>query len=110
MPCSFCKNMVRFMHVLLDTPVAKREPSGYDDVYSVGTQSGHYGRKSGRPTVRPHFSMTGRVLLVCKRTIFYFWESVNFMLHIGRARHPGPGKCFLTLVSCLLSLSMWVVG
>ena len=28
-----------------------------------------------------------------------------WMLHNGRARHPGPGKCFLLLVSCRSSLS-----
>ena len=34
-----------------------------------------------------------------------------WMLHIGRAENPGPGKrFFLLLVSCRLSLSTWVGG
>ena len=41
------------------------------------------------------FSTTGwRVLLGGKRTffIYFFGELVIWMLHIGRAWHPGPGK------------------
>ena len=33
-----------------------------------------------------------RVFLFNKRTIFFLGWLVIWMLHIGRARHPGPGK------------------
>ena len=32
----------------------------------------------------------GRLFLVSKRTLI-FWGVIRWMLHIGRARHPGPG-------------------
>ena len=51
------------------------------------------GRKAGRFTVRPQFPPVAKcVFQVSKRTLYFFWEVVVWMLHIGRARHPGPGK------------------
>ena len=32
----------------------------------------------------------GCEFLVSKRTTFFFWGLAVWMLHIGRARHPGP--------------------
>ena len=55
--------------------------------------SGHFGRnnwqKNRKTTLSPLFR---RVFLVNKRTLFFFRELVIWMLHIDRARHPGPGK------------------
>ena len=33
----------------------------------------------------------GRFFLVSTRTFYFFWVVIRWMLHIGRARHPGPG-------------------
>ena len=35
-------------------------------------------------------SQVGCEFLASKKTIFFFWGLVVWMLHIGRARHPGP--------------------
>ena len=54
---------------------------------------GHVGGRAGKITVRPQFPPRVKcVFLVSKRTLYFFWEMVVWMLHIGRARHPGPGK------------------
>ena len=34
--------------------------------------------------------LVGCGFLVSKRTIFFFWGLVIWMLYVGRARHPGP--------------------
>ena len=78
--------------------VTKREPThGYNDAYSVGTPNWacwvKSGQKNRKTTVSP---MVRRVFLVNKRTIFFFWWLVLWMLHFGRARHPGLGKRHLT--------------
>ena len=40
--------------------------------------------------------MFRRVLRVNKRTIFFLWGLVMWMLHFGWARHAGPGtECIL---------------
>ena len=47
---------VSFISVLLSMLVAKWEPTPcYRDAYLVGTPSGHFGRKTGRNTIRPRF-------------------------------------------------------
>ena len=77
-----------YFWILLDMLVAKREPTPcYRDASSVGTLNGHAGGIAGKSTVRPRF-------LPCS----------------SRARHPGPGKRHVTLVSCRLSLLSWVGG
>ena len=59
--------------------------------------NGHTGRKAGKNTIRPRFllvadPLSGRFFLVCRRTIYFFGRVVVWMLHIGRARHLGPGQ------------------
>ena len=39
----------------------------------------------------------GRFFLVSKRTIYFFWGVLLWVLYIGRARHPGPGPRVFTL-------------
>ena len=58
---------------------------------------GHMGGSAGKIIVRPQFHPLLKVFfLVSKRTLYIFWEVVVWMLHIGRARHPGPGRrCFI---------------
>ena len=46
-----------------------------------------------KTTISPLFR---HVFLVNKRTLFFFGGLVIWMLHIGRARHPGPGKRYFT--------------
>ena len=36
-------------------------------------------------------TLFGRFFLVSKRTFYFFWGVICWMLHIGRARHPGLG-------------------
>ena len=91
---AFFQGMVFLLDLLLDMLVAKREPAPcYHDAYSVGIPKGAYGGKSGqihfKTTVSPRDKC---VFLVSKRTLYFFWGVVVWMLHIGRARHPGPGK------------------
>ena len=72
--------------------VAKWEPTPcYHDAYSVGTLTGHFGRKAGGNTVRPCFSLFWTFLSGKHKDIFFFWEVILWMFHIGRARHPVPG-------------------
>ena len=96
--CSFYRSMVHYFRVLLSIPVAKREPTpGYYDAYSVGTPKWAFleesGQKNRKTTLSPLFR---RVLLVNKRTLFFLWGLVIWMLHTGRAGHPGPGKRYFT--------------
>ena len=54
---------------------------------------GHVGGKAGKNHCKTTISPSGnRVFLVSKRTLYFFWRKVVWMLHIGRARHPGPGR------------------
>ena len=54
--------------------------------------SGHSVGKAGKSIMRPRFSpLIGRLFLVSKRTFYLFWGVIWWMLHIGRARHLGPG-------------------
>ena len=54
---------------------------------------GHMGGKSAQIYRKTTVSTRGKcVFLVSKRTLYFFWEVVVWMLHIGRAWHPGPGK------------------
>ena len=65
----------------------------YHDAYSVGIPKRACGGKSGQNHCKTTVSPRGnRVFLVSKRTLYFFWEKVVWMLHIGRARHPGPGR------------------
>ena len=69
--------------------VAKREPTPcYHMRIRWALLNGHYGRKAGETTFSPRL---GRFFLVSKRTFYFFWGVIRWMLHIGRARHPGPG-------------------
>ena len=91
----FCRSMTFLKVLLLSMLVALREPPTpcYRDAYSVGIPKGAYGGKCGqvhRKTTVSHLIKS--VFLVSKRTLYYFWEKVVWMLHIGRARHPGPGR------------------
>ena len=95
---AFFQGVAFYCWILLGMLVAKREPTPcYRDAHSVGTLSGHFWEKGWqnhcKTTVSPLY---GRLLLVSKRTIFFFWGVVVWMPHIGRARHPGPGKRFFT--------------
>ena len=45
-------------------------------------------------TMVSHF--LGRFFLVSKRTIFFSGRVILWMLHVGRARHPGPGPRVFT--------------
>ena len=94
----FLGSVVLCCWILLDMLVAKWEPTPcYHDAYSVGTPKWELGRKAGRTTVRPRFPPLFRhVFLVNKKTIFFFGGLVIWMHHIGRARHPGPGKRYFT--------------
>ena len=90
----FYRSMAFIWVLLLGMLVAMREPTPcHHDAYAVGIPKGAYGGKSGqiqhKTTVSPLFNC---VFLVSKRTLYFFWEKVVWMLHIGRARHPGPGR------------------
>ena len=90
----FFRCMVFIWVLLLGMLVAMREPTPcYHDAYSVGIPKGACGGKGRqnhcKTTVSPLLKC---VFLVSKRTLYFFWEVVVWMLHIGRARHPGPVK------------------
>ena len=90
----FFKGMVFIWVLLLGMLVAMREPPPcYHDAYSVGIPNRACGGKSGqnycKTTVSPLIKC---VFLVSKRTLYFSGEVVVWMLHIGRARHPGPVK------------------
>ena len=69
----------------------------YRDAYSVGTPNMAFWEKGwqkhGKTMISPFL---GRFFLVSKRTIFFFWEVLLWVLYIGRARHPGPGPRVFT--------------
>ena len=68
------KGMVSYFRALLSMLVVTREPTPcYRDAFSVGTLSGHYGRKAGKNSKTTFSSLFGRFFLVSKRTIFFFW-------------------------------------
>ena len=75
--------------LLLSMLVTKREPTpGYNDAYSVGTLTKHFGGKAGRCTVRPHFLPCLDVFFWLANGPFYLWvRLVVWMPHIGRAQH-----------------------
>ena len=50
---------------------------------------GRSGQNHYKTTVSPLIKC---VFLVSKRTLYFFWEKVVWMLLLGRARHPGPGR------------------
>ena len=100
--CRFFRCMVLMLDLLLDMLVAKREPAPcYHDAYSVGILNGAYGGKSGqihcKTTVSPRDKC---VFLVSKRTLYFFWEVVVWMLHIGRASILGLVRGLSFLVNC----------
>ena len=77
--------------------VTKREHTpGYCDAYSVGTPNflWKHGQRNRKTTLSP---LVGRVFLVNKRTISFWGGLVILMLHIGRARHLGPGIRYFPL-------------
>ena len=102
--------MVFILFSLLEMLVAKWEPTPcYRDAYSVGIPKGVCGRKCGqihcKTTVSPRDKC---VFLVSKRTLYFFWGVVIWMLHIGRARHPGPGR--RPFISSQLSIKFANIG
>ncbi len=107
----FCKGMVFMLFLLLDMQVAKWEPTPcYRDAYSVGIPKGACGEKSGQMHYKTTSSPRGNcVFLVSKRTLYFFWEVVVWMLHIGRASLGLTGGLSF-LVNCLLNLPILVGG
>ena len=99
------QGVVFYLWILLDMIVAKLEPTScYRDAYSVGTPKRAFWRKGWKN----HCKTTVSALVVNKRTLFFFWEMVIWMLHIRRAGHPGPGKGFFTPGQ--LSVELVIVG
>ena len=88
---SFFKSLGFF--IPLDMLVAKWVPTPCcNDAYSVGTPKWASWGKGWQKHCGTTFSpLVGRFFLVSKRTFYFFWGVVGWMLHIGRARHPGPG-------------------
>ena len=81
----------------------------YNDAYSVGTPKWASGGKGWQKHCRTTFSpLLGRLFLVSKRTFYFFWGVICWMLHIGRARHPGPGPS--NIVPGQLSIEFINVG
>ena len=64
-----------------------------DDIHVLGMLSWGYGRDNGMRIVRPVDTSCYNKgwLSACDRCRYGFWSLVVWMLHIGRARHPGPG-------------------
>ena len=79
--------------ILLDMLVAKWVPTPcYNDACSVGTPKWAFWGKGWQKYHKTTFSpRIGRFFLVSKRTFYFFGGVSRWMLHIGRARHPGPG-------------------
>ena len=73
--------------------VAKWVPTPcYNDAYSVGTPKWALWEKGWLKHCKTMVSpFLGRFFLVSKRTFIFFGRVIRWMLHIGRARHPGPG-------------------
>ena len=63
----------------------------YRDAYSVGTPSWAFWEKGWLMECKTTFSLFWMCFLVSKRTLYFFGRVIMLMLHIGRARHPGPG-------------------
>ena len=90
---SFFKNIIMGFSIPLGMLEASWVPTPcYNDAYSVGTPKWALWEKGWlkhcETTVSPFL---GRLFLVSKRTFYIFWGVTLWMLHIGRARHPGPG-------------------
>ena len=107
--CVFFRSMVFYCGVLLCMLVAEREPTlGYCNAHSLGTPKWacwvKYGQKNRKTTLSP---LVGRVFWSANGSISFGWL-VMWMLDIGRARQPGPGRGVSPLVSCRWSLSMSV--
>ena len=90
---SFFKSIIVGFSIPLGMLVANWVPTPcYNDAFLVGTPKwalwGKGWLKHCKTTISPFL---GRFFLVSKRT-FYFLGVVRWMLHIGRARHPGPGS------------------
>ena len=87
------KSMVLGIFVLLDMLVAKWVPTPCcNDAYSVGTPKwalcGKGWQRYRETTFSPLF---GRFFFGKQKDFLFFWRVLCWMLHIGRARHPGPG-------------------
>ena len=61
------------------------------DAYSVGIPKRACGGKSGQNHCKTTVSPRENVFFCLVNGLFFFWEVVVWMLHIGRARHPGLG-------------------
>ena len=90
--------------------VTEPEPTpGYHDAYSVGTPTWAFLGNGWQNHCNTTFSLSLDVFfLVSKRTIYSLERLVVWMLHIGRARHPGPGERYFT--PCQLSVEFVKVG
>ena len=108
--CFFFRCMVSIWVLLLGMLVAMREPTPcYHDAYSVGIPKRACGGKSGQNQCKTTVSLHKKcVFLVSKRTLYFFWRVVVWMLHIGRTRHPGPGK--RSYISGQLSIEFANIG
>ena len=62
-----------------------------NDAYSVGTLNGHFGEIPGKSIMRPLFFPFWTFLFGKQKNLFFSWGVICWMVHIGRARHPGPG-------------------
>ena len=76
----------------------RREPTHATiDAYLVGTPNRAFWEKGWQRHCKTVVSpFLGRFILVSKRTIFFFLGVLSWVLHIGRARHPGLGPRFFT--------------
>ena len=74
--------------------VTKREPTpGYNDAFSVGTPKWAFWEKTGQKHRKTTISPLGETCFSGYQTDRKLClGSVIWMLHIGRARHPGPGE------------------
>ena len=57
----------------------------------MGALNGHFGGKAGKDIIRPRFLPYWTFLFGKQKNFLFFWGVICWMLHIGRARHPGPG-------------------
>ena len=91
---SFFKSTVSGFSLLLDMLVAKWVPTPcYRDAYSVGTPNWAFWGKGWQRYHETTFSPLPfwTVLFGKQKNFLFFWGVICWMLHIGRARHPGPG-------------------
>ena len=91
--CHIDKSIVMGFSIPLGMLVAKWVPTPCcNDAYSVGSPKWTLWGKGWQRHRETTFSpRIGRFFLVSKRTFLFFWGVICWMLHIGRARHPGPG-------------------